>query len=128
MIYMFQTFSNQFTCVLQLHLRNCGYCGIKCQSFLFISLRIHCLSDLSGVTDLTMNKLSQVLKDACSQLADESLSAVLCSCLPSFPSEADWTLKPGRSGRKRKTFVFLTWWCATMGHDATCARNCQNIS
>lgn len=48
---------------------------------------------LEGVTDLTMNKLSQVLKDTCSQLADESLSAVLSSCLPSFPSEADWTLK-----------------------------------
>ena len=73
-------------------------------SFLTLSVRIHLgqlkcfdlLSDLSGVTDLTMNKLSQVLKDTCSQLADESLSAVLCSCLPSFPSEADWTLKPGK--------------------------------
>ncbi len=40
-----------------------------------------------------MNKLSQVLKEACGQLADESLSSVLCSCLPSFPSEADWGLK-----------------------------------
>ena len=55
----------------------------------------------SGVADLTMNKLSQVLKEACSQLADDSLSSVLCSCLPSFQSDADWTLNLGRKGRKR---------------------------
>ena len=47
---------------------------------------------LESVADLTMNKLSQVLKEACSQLADDSLSSVLCSCLPSFQSDADWTL------------------------------------
>ncbi|CAK9050758.1 unnamed protein product [Durusdinium trenchii] len=47
---------------------------------------------LEGVPDLTMNKLSQVLKEACAQIADESLSSVLCSCLPSFQSDADWTL------------------------------------
>ncbi|CAE7248394.1 unnamed protein product [Symbiodinium necroappetens] len=40
--------------------------------------------NLDGVKDLTMNKLSQVLKEVCAELADDSLSAVLCGCLPSF--------------------------------------------
>ncbi|CAE8596968.1 unnamed protein product [Polarella glacialis] len=47
---------------------------------------------LDGVSDLTMNKLSKVIQECCAELVDESLSVVLCSCLPSFPSEADWPL------------------------------------
>jgi len=42
--------------------------------------------------DMRMNRLSQELKEACTDLADEALAQVLCSCLPSFPSEADWAL------------------------------------
>ncbi|CAJ1424545.1 unnamed protein product, partial [Effrenium voratum] len=48
---------------------------------------------LEGISDLTMNKLSQVLKEVCAELADDSLASVLCSSLPTFQSEADWALK-----------------------------------
>lgn len=47
---------------------------------------------LQGASGLTMNRLSKVLQEVCAELADESLSKVMCTCLPSFPSEADWNL------------------------------------
>jgi hypothetical protein len=47
----------------------------------------------AGVKDMSMNRLSQVLRDACKELADESLGGVLCTCLPSFSSDFDWPLK-----------------------------------
>jgi hypothetical protein len=46
----------------------------------------------SSPQDMTMNKLSKDLRQACQDLVDESISTVLCSCLPSFPSDADWPL------------------------------------
>jgi len=47
---------------------------------------------LEATSDMTMNRLSVQLRDACEDLADESISSVLCSCLPSFPADADWPL------------------------------------
>mmetsp|Transcript_74985 Transcript_74985/g.129936 ORF Transcript_74985/g.129936 Transcript_74985/m.129936 type:complete len:780 (-) Transcript_74985:46-2385(-) len=47
---------------------------------------------LEAVPDLTMNKLSEVIGEACEELVDESIARVLCSCLPSFPTDADWPL------------------------------------
>ncbi|CAK0840853.1 unnamed protein product [Prorocentrum cordatum] len=46
----------------------------------------------AGERNMTMNRLSGDLRAACQDLADETISSVLCSCLPSFPSEADWPL------------------------------------
>lgn len=47
---------------------------------------------LEALPDLTMNKLSEVIRDACEELVDESIASVLCSCLPSFTTDADWPL------------------------------------
>merc|ERR1719401_1970825 len=41
---------------------------------------------------MTMNRLSEDLREVCQELVDESFSSVLCSCLPSFPADADWPL------------------------------------
>jgi hypothetical protein len=59
----------------------------------FLSLASASGGEQAGVKDMTMNRLSQVLRDACKELADESLSGVLCTCLPSFSSDFDWPLK-----------------------------------
>jgi len=42
--------------------------------------------------NMTMNRLSEVLREVCSEVADDSLASVLCSCLPVFSSDADWPL------------------------------------
>lgn len=44
------------------------------------------------VQNLTMSKLSDRLRTSCEALVDDSLASVLCSCLPTFPNEMDWTL------------------------------------
>eukprot|EP00929_Paragymnodinium_shiwhaense_P017853 TRINITY_DN12766_c0_g2_i1.p1 TRINITY_DN12766_c0_g2~~TRINITY_DN12766_c0_g2_i1.p1 ORF type:complete len:3238 (-),score=874.93 TRINITY_DN12766_c0_g2_i1:313-10026(-) len=46
----------------------------------------------ASAKDMTMNRLSQMLREVCSELANETISSVLCSCLPSFPSDCDWAL------------------------------------
>merc|ERR1740138_1962670 len=43
-----------------------------------------------SMKDLTMNKLSEAIRDSCEQLVDDQLASVLCTCLPSFSSDADW--------------------------------------
>lgn len=48
---------------------------------------------LNAQSDMTMNCLSKRLKEACSELADESLAGILSNCLPSFSVDADWPLE-----------------------------------
>lgn len=47
---------------------------------------------LDALQDLTMNKMSEQIRDSCESLLDDSLAGTLSSCLPSFPSDADWAL------------------------------------
>lgn len=47
---------------------------------------------LDALSDMTMNRLSEELRESCSELGDEALAGVLCACLPSFSSDADWPL------------------------------------
>jgi len=47
---------------------------------------------LDAVPGMTMNRLSEELKGSCEELVDESLSSVLCACLPTFASDSDWPL------------------------------------
>lgn len=39
-----------------------------------------------------MNKLSEAIRDSTEELIDDSLATVLCTCLPTFSSDADWAL------------------------------------
>eukprot|EP00971_Amphidinium_carterae_P187792 3727542-Amphidinium_carterae.1 len=48
---------------------------------------------LASIPNLTMNKLSLMLKERCGELADDTLAAVLITALPTFQSDADWQLK-----------------------------------
>merc|ERR1740129_2446288 len=50
------------------------------------------VGDLRTASGITMSRLSEEIKEACGDLADESLLTALSECLPSFPTDADWQL------------------------------------